>query len=111
MEVKKMYKYLKERKSEGKFTKAEETKFACIEDKIGRLYNSYNIRMAKTTEKETKKQVRGRINALTIEQKTKLLFLLDSVESNAVESNAVESNAEEVTTKMPESQIEEPEEA
>ena len=95
-----MYEYLKERKSEGKFTKAEETKFACIEDKIGRLYSSYNNRMAKTTEKETKKQVRERINALTIEQKTKLLFLLDSVESNA----------EEVTTKMPESQIEEPEE-
>ena len=87
-----MYEYLKERKSEGKFTKAEETKFACIEDKIKKLYDSYNTRMIKTTEKETKKQVRERINALTIEQKTKLLFLLDSVENNTEE---VETDAEE----------------
>lgn len=86
-----MYEYLKERKSEGKFIKSEESKFAIIEDKIGKLYDSYNTRMIKTTEKETKKQVRERINALTIEQKTKLLFLLDSVESNAEE---VETGAE-----------------
>lgn len=75
-----MYKYLKERKSEGKFTKAEENKFAVIEERIQKLYDGYNTRMVKTTEKETKKQARERINALTIEQKAKLLFLLDSVE-------------------------------
>jgi len=77
-----MYEYLKERKSEGKFTKAEETKFACIEDKIKKLHDSYNTRIAKTTEKETKKQVRERINELTIEQKARLLSLLDSAEHN-----------------------------
>lgn len=87
-----MYKYLKERKSEGKFIKAEETKFACIEEKIKKLYDSYNTRLAKTSEKETKKQVRERINTLTIEQKQKLLFLLDSVENNTEE---VETDAEE----------------
>ena len=92
MEVKKMYEYLKERKSEGKFTKAEENKLTVIEEKIKKLYDSYNTRIAKATEKETKKQVRERINALTIEQKAKLLFLLDSVESNAEE---VETDAEE----------------
>ena len=75
-----MYKYLLERKSEGKLTKAEETKFSVIEEKIKKLYDSYNTRIAKATEKETKRQVRERINTLTIEQKTKLLFLLDSVE-------------------------------
>ena len=80
-----MYKYLKERKSEGKFTKAEETKFSAIEEKIQKLYDSYNTRIAKATEKETKKQVRERINALTVEQKTKLLFLLDSVETGTEE--------------------------
>lgn len=88
-----MYEYLKERKSEGKFTKAEETKFACIEDKIRKLHDSYNTRMIKTTEKETKKQVRERINALTIEQKTKLLFLLDSVENNTEEVETVTEEA------------------
>ena len=87
-----MYIYLSEKKREGKFTKAEETKFACIEDRIQKLYDSYNTRMIKNTEKETKKQVRERINALTIEQKTKLLFLLDSVENNTEE---VETSAEE----------------
>ncbi len=75
-----MYEYLKERKSEGKFTKAEETKFACIEDKIKKLYDSYNTRLVKASEKEAKKQVRVRINALTIEQKAKLLSLLDTAE-------------------------------
>jgi hypothetical protein len=93
-----MYEYLKERKSEGKFTKAEETKFASIADKIKKLYDGYNIRMIKTTEKETKKQVRERINALTIEQKTKLLFLVDSVENNTEEAitENPETNAEEL---------------
>lgn len=93
-----MYEYLKERKSEEKFTKNEENKFAVIEEKIQKLYDSYNTRIAKTTEKETKKQVRDRINALTIEQKTKLLFLLDSVE---------EPDTEEVITESHESQNEE----
>ena len=87
-----MYGYLKERKSEGKLTKAEENKIVVIEEKIKKLYDSYNTRIAKATEKETKKQVRERINALTIEQKTKLLFLLDSVENNTEE---VETSAEE----------------
>jgi hypothetical protein len=87
-----MYEYLKERKSEGKLTKAEENKIVVIEEKIKKLYDSYNTRIAKATEKETKKQARERINALTIEQKTKLLFLLDSVENNTEE---VETSAEE----------------
>ena len=95
-----MYEYLKERKSEGKLTKTEENKFAVIEEKIGKLYESYNTRMIKTTEKETKKQVRERINSLTIEQKTKLLFLLDSVEE-----------PEEVIPENPETLNAEPEEA
>ncbi len=95
-----MYEYLKERKSEGKFTKAEETKFACIEDKIKKLYDSYNTRMVKVNEKETKKQVRERINALTIEQKAKLLTLLSSAENNT----------EEVITENHETLNEEPEE-
>ena len=96
-----MYEYLKERKSEGKFTKNEETKFSVIEEKIQKLYDSYNTRIAKATEKETKKQVRDRINSLTIEQKTKLLFLLDSVETDV----------EEVIPENPETLNEEPEEA
>ena len=92
MEVKKVYKYLSERKSEGKFTKAEENKFSVIEEKIQKLYNDYNTRIAKATEKETKKQVRERINALTIEQKTKLLFLLDSVETDPEEEVITENS-------------------
>lgn len=96
----KMYEYLKERKSEGKFTKNEETKFSAIEEKIKKLYDSYNTRIAKATEKETKKQVRDRINALTIEQKSKLLFLLDSVEE-----------PEEIIPENLETLNEEPEEA
>lgn len=96
-----MYGYLKQMKSEGKLLKSEETKLACINEKIRKLYVSYNIRIAKTTEKETKKQVSERINALSIEQKTKLLFLLDSVETNA----------EEAITENPENQNEELEEA
>ncbi len=95
-----MYEYLKERKSEGKLTKAEENKIVVIEEKIKKLYDSYNTRMAKTTEKETRKQVRDKINALTIEQKAKLLSLLDSVEHNT---------EEEVITKSLESLIKEPE--
>ena len=95
-----MYKYLLERKSEGKLAKAEETKFSVIEEKIKKLYDSYNTRIAKATEKETKKQVRDRINALTIEQKTKLLFLLESVEE-----------PEEVITENHETLNAEPEEA
>lgn len=95
-----MYEYLKERKSEGKFTKNEETKFSAIEEKIKKLYDSYNTRIAKATEKETKKQVRDRINALTIEQKSKLLFLLDSVEE-----------PEEIIPENPETLNAEPEEA
>lgn len=95
-----MYGYLKQRKSEGKLLKSEETKFSRIEENIKKLYVSYNKRMTKTTERETKKQVQQRINALSIEEKTKLLFLLDSVENNA----------EEVITENPETLNEELEE-
>ncbi len=91
-----MYGYLKERESRGKFTKGEETKFANIEKKIGELYVSHNTRMVKVNEKETKKQVQDRINALTIEQKTKLLSLL---------------NTEDVITENTETPNEETEEA
>lgn len=81
-----MYGYLKQRKSEGKLLKTEETKLACINEKIKKLYDSYNIRMIKTTEKETKKQVQQRIRTLSIEQKTKLLSLLDTVEEAITEN-------------------------